>query len=64
MTEKRTLEERQREMQTLLASSEGRQKLEELAHKYEADSGRPRPHGTSIITYLLVHERGQGMLRT
>ena len=64
MTEKWTLEERQRELQTLLASSEGREKLQELAQKYESDSGKPMPHGTSIITYLLVHERGQGMLRT
>ncbi|OAI41205.1 hypothetical protein AYO40_03605 [Planctomycetaceae bacterium SCGC AG-212-D15] len=62
MNAKKTLPERERELQELLRSSEGQKELEELATKYEAESGRPRPHGTSVITYLLVHERGQGLL--
>lgn len=62
MSEKRTLHERERELQSLLASNEGRNELEELARKYEAQSGRPKVPGTSVITYLLVHERGQGLL--
>lgn len=57
----RTLQERERELQLLLGSPEGRHELEELARKYEAQSGRTKPPGTSLITYLLVHERGQGL---
>lgn len=62
MAVKKTLQERQQELQALLATSEGRKNLEELTSRYELASGRPKPTGASIITYLLVHERGKGLL--
>ena len=62
MTVRRTLQERERELQALLGDPERRHELEELAQKYVAESGRPKPQGTSVITYVLVHERGQGLL--
>jgi hypothetical protein len=62
MATKKTLQERERELQALLLTSEGRKELQELTASYEAISGKPKPSGTSVITYLLVHERGQGAL--
>lgn len=59
---RRTRHEREREFQALLGTTEGRRELETLAERYAADSGKPMPHGTSIITYLLIHERTQGLL--
>ena len=64
MKAKKTLAERERELQTLLGNTEGRKQLEDLAARYGRESGRPRPHGTSVITYLLVHERSCGLLQT
>jgi hypothetical protein len=62
MTAKKTLRERQKELQLLLATPEGRAELQELASRYSAASGRLRPAGTSPITYILVHERSQGLI--
>jgi hypothetical protein len=57
MTPKKTLPERQKELQSLLATAAGRAELQELASRYAAASGRLRPGRTSLITYILVHER-------
>jgi hypothetical protein len=62
MPSKKTLPQRQKELQSLLATPAGRQELQELASRCQAASGRLRPPGTSVITYLLVHEREQGLL--
>jgi hypothetical protein len=55
--------ERERELQSLIVTAEGRRQLELLAHTYEAESGRHRPPRMSLITYLLVFERGKGLVR-
>ena len=62
MLQKKTLQEREKELQSLLATPAGRNELNELAHRYAAVSGRLRPAGKSAVTYILVHERTQGLL--
>jgi hypothetical protein len=64
MTTKISLQEREKELQSLLATPAGRQKLNELGSRYHESSGRLRPASTSLITYILVHEREQGMIST
>ena len=59
---KKTLNQRQAELQPLLATREGREKLEALATRYYAASGHIRVEGTSLITYILVHERAVGLI--
>ena len=60
----KTLVQREKELQSLLGTPEGREVLQELANRYSAASGKVRPAGTSPITYILVQEREQGLLRT
>jgi hypothetical protein len=62
MTPKKTLEERTKELQLLLANPAGRKELQELASRYDAMSGRAKPLKTSVITYILVHERERGLI--
>lgn len=62
MTSKKTLQDREKELQSLIATPEGRQQLQDLATRYHAVSGKVRPAGTSAITYILVHERQQGLI--
>jgi hypothetical protein len=58
----KTLEQRQKELQALLRTLEGREQLEALATRYYAANGRIRVEGTSLITYILVHERERGLI--
>jgi hypothetical protein len=62
MHETKTLQQREKELQTLLATVEGRAELEGLASRYGARSGRVRSERTSIVTYIIVHEREQGLI--
>jgi len=62
MTPKKTLEEREDELRSLLATPAGKEELQQLASRYSATSGKLRPAGTSVITYILVHEREQGLI--
>ena len=62
MPTRRTLPEREKELQALLATPAGRKELEQLAAHYETASGRLRPGRTSLITYILVYEREQHLL--
>jgi hypothetical protein len=62
MGAKKTLPERERELQALLATPEGRAELEGLAARYAAASGSTWPRGASLVTYILVHERTHGQL--
>jgi hypothetical protein len=62
MKVRKTLQEREKELQSLLATSEGRRELTDLEARCVAASGRMRPAGTSVITYLLVYEREQGLI--
>jgi len=63
MSEAKTLDDRQKELQSLLTTPDGRMALEELADRYATASGRMRPHRTSVITYILVHERAAGRIQ-
>lgn len=62
MSPKKTLQEREKELQSLIATPAGREHLQELASRYNATSGKLRPTGTSAITYILVHERQLGLI--
>jgi hypothetical protein len=64
MPPKKTLRQREKELQSLLATPAGRDELQELASRYVEASGRVRPGGASVITYILVYEREQGLLRS
>ena len=63
MTPQKTLPQREKELQALLATQAGREELQELAARYAAAGGRVRPERTSVITYILVYERGRGVIR-
>lgn len=59
---KTTLPQREKELQELIATPAGREELQKMASQYQGASGRHRPPNTSIITYILVHEREQGLI--
>jgi hypothetical protein len=61
MSRMKTLQEREKELQALISTAEGRAELERLACRYE-ESGRPRSRRTSVITFILVHEREKGLI--
>jgi hypothetical protein len=62
MTPTKTLPERERELQALLATHAGRAELQELESRYSAACGALRPGGASLITYILVFEREHGLI--
>jgi len=62
MTAKNNLQERAKELRSLLATAAGREEIQELASRYHAASGKLRPAGTSVITYIVVHESEQGLI--
>ncbi len=62
MTPPKNLQERQKELQSLLATAAGRVALEDLASRYAAANDQLRRRGTSVITYILVYEREHGLL--
>jgi hypothetical protein len=62
MPRKKTLAEREKELQELFATPEGRAQLQELAARYSAASDRPRLGKTSVITYIIVSEREKGLI--
>jgi hypothetical protein len=62
MPAKKTLLEREKELQILLATPAGRAQLEDLDARYYAASGKVRPAKASIITYILVQERQRGLI--
>lgn len=59
---KQTLPQREKELQGLLATPAGQEELQKLATRYQDAGGRHRPANTSIITYIIVHEREQGLI--
>jgi hypothetical protein len=59
----KTLPQREKELQSLLATAAGRQELQELEDRCRAEGGAPRPPRTSVVTYILVHERSRGLIR-
>ena len=61
MAAKKTLEEREKELRSLLATQAGRDEIQELASRYCQVSGKLMPAGTSAITYIVVYERERGL---
>jgi hypothetical protein len=64
MPQKKTLPQREKELQALLLTPAGRAELGQLEARYAAAGGRPRPARSSLITYLLVCERERGLLES
>jgi hypothetical protein len=62
MSPKKTIHQREKELQFLLADSAGRKELEILESRYIAAGGKMRPQHASIITYILVYERERGWI--
>jgi hypothetical protein len=62
MTPRKTLRQREEELQALLATPAGREELRALEARYAAAGGRLRPPKASLVTYLLVHERERGLI--
>lgn len=58
----KTLPQRERELQSLLATLAGQKELQELESRYHTASGKMRPSKASVITYILVHEREHGLI--
>jgi hypothetical protein len=64
MAVKKSLREREKELKSLLATPSGRTELEDLEARYAAAGACLRAGRTSLITYLLVHERECGLIST
>ena len=62
MAAKKTLQDREKELRALMATQTGRDEIQELATRYCRVSGKLKPAGTSTITYIVVHEREQGLI--
>jgi len=62
MSAKKTLQQRENELRSLLANPAGRKELQELECRYREASGKLKPAKTSVITYILVHERERGLI--
>jgi hypothetical protein len=62
MTAKKTLHQREKELQSLLSTPQGREELQALEARYCSAAGRVRPERASLITYILVHEREKGLI--
>jgi hypothetical protein len=60
----KTIQQREKELQSLLANPKGRKELQELESRYHAASGRVRRGKASVITYILVHERERGLIHS
>jgi hypothetical protein len=58
----KTLQEREKELRSLLTTPAGQEQIQEMASRYHAASGTPRPEGKSAVTYILVHERAKGLI--
>jgi hypothetical protein len=62
MPPKKTLSQREKELQSLLATEAGRNELRALEIRYAARSGKERGPRMSVITWILVHERERGLI--
>ena len=56
--------QREKELQALLATPEGRVELRALAEEYARGGGRFLPEHGSLVTYILIHERQNGDVYT
>jgi hypothetical protein len=62
MMPKKTIREREKELQTLLGNPAGRMELQELESRYRRANGTSKPQRGSVITYILVQERERGLI--
>lgn len=62
MPPKKTIQQREKELQSLLADPAGRMELEKIESRYYAAGGSSRPLHASVITYILVYERERGLI--
>jgi hypothetical protein len=62
MASKTTVHEGEKALQSMLATPEGREKLLRLASRTFAASGKLIPPLGSLVPYILVHEREQGLI--
>ena len=62
MTVKKSLQQRETELQALLATPTGKNELQEMAARYTAAGARLRPGRLSVVTYILVYEREHGRI--
>jgi hypothetical protein len=62
MAPQKTPLQREKELQALLATPAGREELQQLAARSSAAGGWVRPERTSVLTYVLVDERGRGLV--
>jgi hypothetical protein len=58
----KTLRQREEELRALMATPEGREEIGRLAARCRAEGGGLRPGRASVVTYILVHERGLGLI--
>jgi hypothetical protein len=59
----KTLQEREKELQTLIATPSGRAELQTMVDRYGAETGKVLPPRASLVTFILVHERQKGLIR-
>jgi hypothetical protein len=64
MTLKKTLQQREKELQALLETQIGQAELRELETRYSAKDSNVRSPRTSVITFILVYEREHGLIAT
>jgi hypothetical protein len=62
MNPKKTLQQREKELRSLLATTAGQTELHELESRYHEISGKLKPAKTSAITFILVQEREWGLI--
>jgi hypothetical protein len=62
MAATKTLRQREKELQSLLATPVGQGELQVLESRYYAAGATARPERASIITYILVYEREHGII--
>lgn len=63
MSQTKTLAARQAELQDLMATPAGRDRLEQIADGYRQDRGWQGPGQTSVISFIIVHERQLGLIK-
>jgi hypothetical protein len=62
MISMKTLQQREKELRTLISTAGGRVELEELELRYAATGYGRRATRTSVVTFILVYEREHGLI--
>jgi len=58
----KTLREREKELQALLAHPVGLGLILALETRYQGRGGKVRPPDMSVVTYILAHEKERGLI--